>query len=66
MTTEVIYYVLARQKGCRRWFVHESSDEAKDAIESAKRNTDRNDTEFEPGAGREYVAVKATTTYERL
>lgn len=66
MKTKVIYRVYARQKGCAEWISQESSDNPEDVIYWAQRNNERNAKEFEAGAGREYIAVKATTEFSLL
>lgn len=64
--TETVYRVYARQKGCAEWIPQESSENGNEVVFWAKRNNDRNAREFEEGAGREFIAVRATTTFELL
>lgn len=61
LAPKVMYYVYARYKGTEKWFQQESSTSKEDVIYWAQRNN-----EHAEGAGREYIAVKATTTFEAL
>lgn len=64
--SEVMYRVYARYKGTSEWIPQESSENKEDVLYWAQRNNERNAKTFEEGAGREYIAVKETRTYELL
>lgn len=66
LAPEVMYCVYARYKGTEKWFQQESSTNKEDVIYWAQRNNERNAETYVGGAGREYIAVKATTTFETL
>lgn len=66
LAPEVMHYVYARYKGTAKWFQQESSTNKEDVIYWAQRNNERNAETYVEGAGREYIAVKATTTFETL
>jgi len=63
---EVTYIVYCRQVGCEEWFPQECSDNKNDAIYWRDRNNKRNSEQFEKGAGRKYIALKKTITFEVL
>jgi tRNA U54 and U55 pseudouridine synthase Pus10 len=63
---EVIYRVYARQIGSTKWYAQESCENIEDVIYWRDRNAARNARDYVPGAGREFVAVKMTSTFELL
>lgn len=62
----VMYVIFHRIKGCVEWYPAESYEDETEALTRTHGLTERNERDWASGAGREYICVKRTSTFEIL